>query len=124
MANPREYVDGEFECWRALHLDHNEGVSRIGSANKYVAGDSPSWLDHHQIISGLYRRPANLRGTYHSRGLGGEVAIIIGLMALSQRRGQIDAAFANHLWNNNRWAGQLHPDACRSMQYSGMMRSH
>lgn len=114
VAGRDEYAEGEFYGWQALHLDHEEGgVSRIGSQYKYVAGDGPSWLDNHQIISGLYRRPRDVGVARYSRGLGGEVAIVIGLMALSQRRGQIDTAFATRLWNNNRWTGHLHPDACK-----------
>ncbi|ORY72107.1 uncharacterized protein BCR38DRAFT_331047, partial [Pseudomassariella vexata] len=101
---------GAFDRWHALHFHHEHGVSRAlaNGGNRYIAGKHADWMEKHPIISQLYKNP--YPGIPRSAGLGGDFAIIIGLMALSQPRGTIDRAFQQRLWHMGTWTG-AHPDS-------------
>lgn len=101
-------VDGSAEddtLWHALHFRHDE--NRVSRANpyaqgaKFVAGRNASWIP--SIVPSHYTYPYG--SAHHSRGLGGDFGVLIGLMALSQARGQINRAFGNGGWQNHRWSG-------------------
>lgn len=80
--------------WQLLQLhhprgEHLEGISQVAVEDshmptgtglcRYAAGRSPSWIPG--LLPTSYRNPYNPRRP--SRGLGGELPIILGLMALS-----------------------------------------
>ncbi|KAJ4172044.1 hypothetical protein NW754_007642 [Fusarium falciforme] len=82
--------------WELLSVHHPRevqvGLSQIttfdspvetdaGGPLRYVAGKSPSWMP--ALIPSSYCNPYS--DAPHSRGLGGELAIILGLMALTER---------------------------------------
>ncbi|KAI1865339.1 uncharacterized protein JN550_008387 [Neoarthrinium moseri] len=107
--------DDEFYGWRALHFIHEGGVSQASpnGSHKIVAGRNAGFID------GLLPRAYRNTNTHApvSQGLGGHIGIVIALMALSQRRGAIDAAFARSHWHNNRWTGQRDPAAWPTVQH-------
>ncbi|KAK6075500.1 hypothetical protein SCUP515_05933 [Seiridium cupressi] len=79
---------GDFDGCRALHFHHTGGVSQASpnGSCKYVAGRNASFIDG--LISAAYR---NVEAhAPRSTGLGGEVGLIIGCMALSQSPGTVD----------------------------------
>lgn len=120
------------ETWLAMKFEHDNGVSRISlgdEGRRYAAGWTPSWIP--SIVAHNYTNPdAHLR--LISRGLGGDMATVIGLLALTQEIGHCDEAFylprhsgikhddseqgeyhqAEIVWKNNNWSGARHPNAC------------
>ncbi|KAI1404958.1 hypothetical protein F4819DRAFT_446070 [Hypoxylon fuscum] len=78
-------------------------VSRIarGGKNKRAVGKDASWIG--TLVPSMYE---NLdEDAQHSKGLGGDLGVIIGLMALAEPPGHIDDAFLHH-WDDYRWTGQ------------------
>ena len=94
-------ITNEAPMYFALHFAHHGGITRAtNGSNKYVAGRSPSWLG--TLVSENYRNQDERSPP--SQGLGGDFWIIIGLMALTQRRRHASDAF--HHWRHNRWNGR------------------
>ncbi|RYP11863.1 hypothetical protein DL767_011266 [Monosporascus sp. MG133] len=98
------------ELWFRRRFEHDWGVSRISvgdEAELCVAASNPSWVP--TIVSESYLHPGIKQA---SRGLGGDMATLIGLLALTQAPGHCDDAFAPGVWKRNIWRGKRHPDAC------------
>ncbi|RYP49151.1 hypothetical protein DL768_005085 [Monosporascus sp. mg162] len=99
------------ELWFRMRFEHDSGVSRISvgdEAELCVAAFNPSWVP--TIVSESYLHPGIKQA---SRGLGGDMAILIGLLALTQAPGHCDDAFAPGMWRRNNWMGKRHPNASR-----------
>ena len=95
------------EYW-ALHFAHEGGITRATNGGfKCVAGRSPSWLG--TLVSENYRNQDE--HSPPSRGLGGDFCLILGLMALTQRRRHASDAF--HHWRHNRWNGRRQAGICK-----------
>ncbi|KAL6879154.1 hypothetical protein J3F83DRAFT_286288 [Trichoderma novae-zelandiae] len=87
---------------------HPDSLAGQGSAMcKYVAGSSPSWMP--SLVPKTYRNPYD---TVPSRGLSGELPIILGLMAFSEATPEgEDAArrisrrifLEDRRWRNGEW---------------------
>ncbi|KAH8200153.1 hypothetical protein TruAng_005665 [Truncatella angustata] len=103
--------DGCFDGWRALHFSHVGGISQASpnGGYKYVAGQNAGFID--VLLPKAYANADP--NAPQSAGLGGQVGLVIGLMALSQRPGTIDAAFQHPKWNMNQWTGHRHDSACK-----------
>ncbi|KAH6646804.1 hypothetical protein BKA67DRAFT_650036 [Truncatella angustata] len=99
----------DFSGWNALHFTHKEVISQASSSGSHtiVAGPSASFID--ALLPRVCQN--NNHNAPRSRGLGGELGLSIGLMALSQGLGSIDAAFHNNDWDGNCWTGQRHVSA-------------
>ncbi|OTB01712.1 hypothetical protein M426DRAFT_211040 [Hypoxylon sp. CI-4A] len=92
--------------WFALEFKHRgDGVSEVtfNGGKKYVAGKNASWVG--PLVPRVFENP-ELPCVEQSRGLGGDLGVILGLMALAEPPGQQDDAFRYH-WNHYRWMGQM-----------------
>lgn len=82
---------------------------------KYVAGSNPSWIP--SLVPKTYRNPYN--PTDRSSGLGGELPIILGLMAFSGPRseqgGSVEQTFLGDggRWRGGRWHHSAAPQGCK-----------
>jgi hypothetical protein len=100
-----------FDGWHALHFLHDGAISRASSNGdfKVLAGRDAGFID--SLLPRAYRN--TMAGAPHSAGLGGEIGLVIGLMALSQQpHGALDNAL-QHCWSGNQWTGHRHANACR-----------
>lgn len=111
--------------WDLLRIFHSRGIqsglSQVVTLQspmadgqgpvRYVAGKSPSWVPG--LIPETYRNPSSHAPA--SLGLGGELPVILGLMALNERplsRGQNEANevfLEKQQWRNGRWRGNKVP---------------
>ncbi|RSM19537.1 hypothetical protein CDV31_001697 [Fusarium ambrosium] len=112
--------------WELLEVHHPReariGLSQIvtsdspvewhaGSRLRYVAGKTPSWMP--ALVPNSYRNPYSYAP--ESRGLGGELAIILGLMALNERpKGPTeneanDVFLQQRQWRRHEWRTNQHP---------------
>lgn len=124
--------DGDSESWLSMKFEHDNGVSRISlgdEGRRYAAGWRPSWIP--SIVPTLYTNPDPHPHSV-SRGLGGDMATVIGLLALTQERNHCDEAFyrprkpdtelgesnadehhqAEVVWKRHKWNGKRHHNAC------------
>lgn len=123
-------AERDSESWLAMKFEHDNGVSRISlgdEGRRYAAGNQPKWIP--SIVPTLYTNPDTQSD---SRGLGGDMATLIGLLALTQERDHCDEAFYRPLnpdtelgifspyeyhqarvaWKRHRWNGTRHNNAC------------
>ncbi|GAP91386.1 hypothetical protein SAMD00023353_6300290 [Rosellinia necatrix] len=77
------------------------GTTHILAAgpSEFVAGRGPSWMP--MLVHDLFRNPDPTAPL--SRGLGGELPVILAQMALSQPRGRTDVPFIDRWWHRGRW---------------------
>ncbi|PTB69417.1 hypothetical protein BBK36DRAFT_1137854 [Trichoderma citrinoviride] len=90
------------------HAVHPDSLASQGGAMcKFVAGSSPSWMP--SLVPETYRNP------YHpgpSRGLSGELPIILGLMAFSEAASEGEEAARRIFLDGRRWRnGEWHHSA-------------
>ncbi|KAI8715095.1 hypothetical protein NCS52_01016300 [Fusarium sp. LHS14.1] len=106
-----------WELLRIFHPPHSPGRSQVvtlesnmgpgGAPVRYVAGRSPSWMPG--LLPRTYRSPTSHAPA--STGLGGELPIVLGLMALcadkvSNSNDAINRLFlADQAWRRNEWRG-------------------
>ncbi|KAK7752159.1 hypothetical protein SLS62_005903 [Diatrype stigma] len=126
----REEKDSE--PWLPMRFEHDNGVSRISlgdEGGRCAAAWGPSWIPN--IVPALYTNlDAHPRSV--SRGLGGDMAAVIGLLALTQETNHCDEAFyrpqnpdtelggsnpdeyhqAEVVWKEQKWNGTRHSNAC------------
>lgn len=69
----------------------------------YAAGKHAEWVG--KLVPDCYRNPYSGSSTYTSGGLAGYLAVILGLMGLSQPPQRAADAFTEGLWRNGRWRG-------------------
>lgn len=118
--------------WELLRLFHprgnHTGLSQVvtldspmgegGAPVRYAAGKSPSWMPG--LLPKTYRSP--ISNAPESQGLGGELPIILGLMALSPRRDPSGNDLTNQMflernvWRQNVW----HGDTPKGCEYSSV----
>ncbi|KAL0943197.1 uncharacterized protein CTRU02_201083 [Colletotrichum truncatum] len=104
---------GEMEInhrWSPLEFDHDKherGMTWVcGDSERHVAGRGASWMP--SLLPETYAAPtSHAEPAPPSKGLGGTLGVIIGLMALSRKPGHADDVFTHNMWRNNRWYG--HP---------------
>ncbi len=106
-----------FFCHRTVGPDR--ACSLIGSAGlPFVAGRSPSWMP-----SLVPKRYVNSQKRIHmprSHGLGGDVPLVIGLMALHSQPGQASQIFRDRKWSGNEWHGSSSAPARKwAMRFRG-----
>ncbi len=114
-----EFLERDEEPWTAMSFEHDNGVSRISLDGgwRFVAGWGSSWIP--TIVAPQYTNP---RPEFVSRGLGGDMATLIGLLALTQEPCHCDEAFCRPnsgsgercqtaVWRRHRWNGTRHPNA-------------
>jgi hypothetical protein len=111
---PRDPVNGDntglsqavFTCTLGPHL---EG----GDPRTCVAGRDPSWL--HTLVPSCYENFSP--STPPSRGLGGELSILLGLMAFTAPGGRgaprAYTVFAGQRWRHRRWTYNRALSSCR-----------
>jgi hypothetical protein len=104
MAPSDRYHAVHFEAFGGISYANNVGV-------KHVASRNASWVG--SLVPNAYR---NIIADIPSQGLGGDLGIILGLMALTQRPGDTDDAFRRY-WNGNRWSGQIRHSTCTSVAF-------
>ncbi|KAF9771540.1 hypothetical protein IL306_010803 [Fusarium sp. DS 682] len=112
-----------WELLRVFHPPLRPGVSQVSTISSrmgpgggpllHVAGRSPSWIPG--LLPATYKSPQ--RNAPHSVGLGGELPIILGLMALNAPPGDemsnrsIECVFLGHnrLWRHGSWTSSDPP---------------
>ncbi|KAJ2989666.1 hypothetical protein NUW58_g3352 [Xylaria curta] len=82
-------------------LNDDDGDNDV-PASLLVEGRDPSWIP--SLVPDIYRNKAS--SARASRGLGGELGVIIGQMALTESHGYTDQVFENGWWNNRNWMPQ------------------
>lgn len=98
--------DEQYSRWRLLHFDRDggPGLSRINayaSGDTYAAGRDASWIP--ALIPRAYQNMSV--GAEPSRGLSGELPILIALMAFHGRPGRASDVFFEQKWHMCRWRG-------------------
>ncbi|KAI3541741.1 hypothetical protein CABS03_14548 [Colletotrichum abscissum] len=76
------------------------GVTRIvspGGPQRHVSGTQPSWIPH--LLPHTFATPDS--SAPRSIGLGGDLPIILALLALMKRPGDTERVFWDGLWNRN-----------------------
>lgn len=105
--------DNELIHWRLLHFDHKDGVSQANAGyygHSYVAGRKPSWMP--ALVPKVFENPKGSQ--VPSRGLSGDVSIVIGLMAFHSPPGNPNRVFEDQLWWQNTWLGpRSRPAYCK-----------
>ena len=96
--------------WIPMRFIHDIGTSRISlnQGYRYVAGRNPTWLP-----SVVYPQFAYPDAPVNSNGLGGDMATIIGLLALTQEPHHCGEAFSEGKWEEYSWNHTRHPKACK-----------
>lgn len=121
---------GHWDLLRIFHSTNNPGRSLVATADSqmgngggpvlYVAGSSPSWMPG--LIPRAYRIPRS--GVSRSDGLGGELPIILGLMALNApndpTNSSINNVFLGHhrIWKHGQWTSS---EAPRGREYKSLV---
>lgn len=91
-------------CWDLLHFEHRSGVSLATGfpfGRPYVAGSDPSWIP--SLVPKVFENPKEPQT--ESRGLAGDISIVIGLMAFHGPPENPSQVFARHWWQHNSWHG-------------------
>lgn len=108
MSSEDAYSKGDVYClpllFRAMNLE--AGISRAGTeGHKVVTGRKPSWIP--SLVNPSYKlEGANwpLEGDCgRSRGLSGNLALVLGMMALTGPIGSPTAVFEREDWQNRLW---------------------
>ncbi|KAM5344745.1 hypothetical protein ACJ41O_010607 [Fusarium nematophilum] len=121
MVVDQDPLVNETGPWHLLQIFHPrgrlEGVSQVvtpfsemsggGGPVRYVAGKSPSWIPG--LLPKTYRSPR--ANPPPSTGLGGELPIILGLMALSASSSRTNEVFLgrNARWQRGAWSFRDQP---------------
>ncbi|KAI0110525.1 hypothetical protein F4776DRAFT_393327 [Hypoxylon sp. NC0597] len=102
VADLEDNLPPDNRFW-ALNFNHTEdGISKVARIGKrYVAGRNASWVG--SLVPSGYENRQYLAPP--SKGLRGDLGVILGLMALTETPGRIDNAFRYH-WDNYRWISQ------------------
>ncbi|RGP81799.1 hypothetical protein FLONG3_103 [Fusarium longipes] len=111
----------DWDLLRIFHPTNRPGMSQVATFNSpmgdgggpvlYVAGSGPSWMPG--LIPRTYR--SSRPGVPRSAGLGGELPIILGLMALYAAHDphniSIDDVFLGHhrIWRHGQWTSNEAP---------------
>ncbi|KAK0609512.1 hypothetical protein B0T17DRAFT_501591 [Bombardia bombarda] len=102
------YDFGCYSRWDLLHFDHYNGITQatkgsIGSP--YIAGSNASWMP--ALVPKVFKNNQAGPGAAppRSRGLSGELPIVIALMAFHSSRGHASEVFRSQWWQGNRWHG-------------------
>ncbi|KAG8358566.1 hypothetical protein FVEN_g3882 [Fusarium venenatum] len=106
---------GHWDLLRIFHPICRPGMSQVATINSpmgigggpvlYVAGSGPSWMPG--LVPRTYRSPRS--SVPRSAGLGGELPIILGLMALNATRDpsntSVHSVFLGHnrIWRHGQW---------------------
>ncbi|KAK3360360.1 hypothetical protein B0T25DRAFT_128560 [Lasiosphaeria hispida] len=99
-------ADEDLPAWDMLHFsDKGIGISLAathasGYPGPYVVGRNPSWMPSLVPVSFANTRPEHVP---QSRGLSGDVAIVIGLMAFHSRPGEASNVFGGGCWRYGQW---------------------
>ncbi|KAK0614577.1 hypothetical protein B0T14DRAFT_606835 [Immersiella caudata] len=103
------FQDGDLLPWNMLHINHPrhlQGVSLVNSGQQgytFVAGKSPKWMP--ALVPRVFEN-IERHTTPQSRGLGGDLPVVIGLMAFHARRtGNASAVFERGWWQGGKWRG-------------------
>jgi hypothetical protein len=119
-----EEEDDDERCstWSHLHFvgggveRRGGGVSYVNSyasGDPFVAGDAPSWVPG--LVPAVYRntRP----GVGPSRGLSGELPIVVALMGFHGRPGRASDVFQSRKWDMGQWLGSSRPSPYRGYSF-------
>ena len=109
--------DETYSTWSQLHFQagerDREGVSyanAYSSGGPFAAGQDASWIS--SLVPAVHRNTKPSAGS--SRGLAGELPIIIALMGFHGRPSRASDVFLNHSWHMNRWCGPARASNHRS----------
>lgn len=116
-TDPLVQETGSWDLLRLFHPRDSPGISQVvtlespmrdgGGQVRYAAGRSPSWIPG--LLPRTYRSPK--ANPPESLGLGGELPIILGLMALGAEKDRNSNEPVNKLflerraWRRNEWRG-------------------
>ncbi|KAK4443809.1 hypothetical protein QBC34DRAFT_476384 [Podospora aff. communis PSN243] len=103
------YQDGDVLPWNMLHFTHPQHLPGVSMANSgqtgstYVAGKNARWMP--ALVPKVFENTER-HLQQQSRGLGGDLPVVIGLMAFhASRTGNASAVFEKGWWQNGRWRG-------------------
>jgi len=109
------YDESRHSTWSHLHFggsDRREGISYVyscASGDPWVAGKDSSWIP--SLVPAAYRNTDP--SAVPSRGLSGELPIILALMGFHGRAGRASDVFSNRNWHMNRWVGSSRASSYR-----------
>lgn len=116
-GDPMTITDGKnaMHALRFFHPPITSGLRGVSQATwpeghmppggfpvKYVAGRDPSWIP--SLVPKIFRNPDT---GVSSRGLGGELPIVLGLMAFSEAGGMVDEVFLGRNGHRGRWRDRV-----------------
>jgi hypothetical protein len=108
LPSGAQYENSEDDIykWTMLHFASSEGISLANSRRQgctCIAGKNASWIPSlvPRVFENTYRHE-----TQRSRGLGGDLPVVIGLMAFhASRTGNASAVFERGWWQRGQWRG-------------------
>ncbi|KAK0123984.1 hypothetical protein ONS95_008972 [Cadophora gregata] len=94
------------DTWYAINFHHEDALSRLDYVgNQYLAGNDRSFI--RQLGLSAYENPDE--DAPRSSGLAGNLAMLIGLVAFSCKRRDLDRVLlTERAWRGNRWHGHNH----------------
>lgn len=107
-------LTGPEDTWYAINFHHEEGLSRIDYvANQYLAGNDRGFI----AALGLNSYRNSEEDAPKSSGLAGNLAMLIGLVAFSCKRRELDAVLVgDQAWRGYRWHGHNRSSGRESFQ--------
>lgn len=103
-----EAVDDDIPSWNMLHFAHREGGVSLANSRcsgcTYVAGRNASWMP--SLVPRVFENTTRYE-TPKSRGLGGDLPVVIGLMAFhASKVGHASGVFSSGMWKRGQWRPQ------------------
>ena len=122
------YDNEKCSTWSHLHFGGSDDnarreisyVNSYASGDPFVAGKDPTWVP--SLVPSVYRNTKPSAGP--SRGLSGELPIILALMGFHGKPGRASDIFRDRKWNLGQWVGsnrassyRVFPPSCTSCRY-------
>lgn len=100
--------------WSQLHFERREGVSFVNAIScgaTFVAGRDAAWIP--SLVPAAYQN--NSPSAEPSRGLAGDLPIILALMGFHGQPGRASDVFFDQKWLRGRWRGSSRASAYRTL---------
>ena len=109
-----DYEGSLYSPWWTLFFSDGDGaVSKISPwGSPFVAGNNPSWIP--SLVPKQYNNNQARAHSAQRLGLGGDLPVVIGLMAFHGRVGRASEIFRERWWSACRWNGNSSaPSNCK-----------
>ncbi|KAK0728751.1 hypothetical protein B0T26DRAFT_614475, partial [Lasiosphaeria miniovina] len=106
-----------YTAWNLLHFSSSPDMAGVslamtdGTGAPFVPARDPSWIP--TLVPRVFENTRDDQGIPRSRGLAGEMPLVIALMAFHGRRNHASDVFSNQFWHYNQWRGPNSTPRCR-----------